>query len=83
MWLKYRTSIFLLVSFLLLFSGFWLFPNFAFIFFISLLLQLFLSPLVKLLSKKMSRTAASIVTVLLTIVISERTALHFHQGGQV
>lgn len=69
MWIKYRTSIFLLVSFLLLFSGFWLFPNFAFIFFISLLLQLFLSPLVKLLSKKMSRTAASIVTVLLTIVI--------------
>lgn len=43
-WRNYRTSILLACTFILLLSAFWLFPSLAFIIFISLLLQLLLSP---------------------------------------
>ncbi|ORT99814.1 Protein of unknown function UPF0118 [Anaerovibrio sp. JC8] len=54
-----QTSIVLAVSFVALASGFWFFPAFAFIFFISLLIQLLLAEPVNKLSKKIPRPAAA------------------------
>ena len=66
----YRTSIILgLVSALLL-SAFWYTQQLAFIVFLSLLLNLLLSPLVDRLEKKMPRGAAAAVVMALFLLIS-------------
>ena len=76
---NYRTSILLAITFTLLISAFWFFPNLAFTFFLSLLLHLLLTPGVNFLSKRLPRfLSAGIVLVsfvfaalaLLTIVSS-------------
>ncbi len=59
MWTKYRTSIVLAVTFLLLLSAFWLFPSLAFIIFISILLQLLLQSTVNRLAERIPRVAAA------------------------
>lgn len=69
MWFKYRTSICLGVAFLLLFSGFWFFPSFAFIFFISILMGLLLEPVVNRLSRRIPRGCAAAIVVFLTVII--------------
>ena len=56
---KYRTSILLAISFIVLLSTFWSMPQLAFIIFISLLLQLLLLPLTNNLAKKMPRAIAA------------------------
>lgn len=63
----YRTSILLGITFTLLLSTFWFLPQLAFTIFISLLLQLLLTPLVGYAEKKMPRAfaAALILTVFL------------------
>ena len=66
----YRTSILLGVTFTILLSTFWFLPQLAFIIFLSLLLQLLLTPLVDQLSKKMPRAVAcglALVALLLLI----------------
>jgi predicted PurR-regulated permease PerM len=69
----YRTSILLGITFTVLLSTFWYLPQLAFIIFISLLLQLLLSPLVERLSHRLPRAAAAglilITFVLLTIAL--------------
>lgn len=69
MWMKHRTSIILGVFYIVLLSGFWLFPTFAFIFFIATLMDLLLEPVVAKLSKKMPRTLAALITVFITLII--------------
>ena len=60
MWRKYRTSIILAISFIVLLSAFWFFPSLAFIIFISLLLQLLLNSTVdRLESRRIPRTLAA------------------------
>ncbi|MDY4416955.1 MAG: AI-2E family transporter, partial [Selenomonas sp.] len=54
----YRTSILLGVTFTVLLSTFWFLPQLAFIIFISLLLQLLLTPLVDRMTKRMPRALA-------------------------
>ena len=54
----YRTSILLGITFTLLLSTFWFLPQLAFIIFISLLLQLLLTPLVDRMARKMPRAVA-------------------------
>lgn len=64
MWRKYRTSIILAVSFIILLSAFWFFPSLAFIIFISLLLQLLLSTTVDRLAARVPRTLAAAVVLI-------------------
>ena len=59
----YRTSILLGVTFTILLSTFWFLPQLAFIIFISLLLQLLLTPLVDRLESRMNRGLAAIVLI--------------------
>ncbi len=56
---NYRTSILLAITFSVMISAFWFFPNLAFIVFLSLLLHLLLIPGVDFLSRWMPRIAAS------------------------
>ena len=69
----YRTSILLGITFTVMLSTFWYLPQLAFIIFISLLLQLLLTPLVERLSRKIPRAAAAgivlISFLLLTIAL--------------
>ena len=69
----YRTSILLGITFTVLLSTFWYLPQLAFIIFISLLLQLLLTPLVDRLSRRLPQAAAAslvlITFVLLTIAL--------------
>lgn len=69
MWKKHRTSIVLGIFYIVLLSGFWLFPTFAFIFFISTLMGLLLEPVVCRLSVKMPRSIAAVITVFITLII--------------
>lgn len=66
---KYRTSIILAITFTLTLSTFWVMPQLAFIIFISMLLQLLLSPLVDRLSRRMSRGLASALILCGTLVL--------------
>lgn len=59
MFAQRQTSIILAVTFIVLLSAFWFFPAFAFIFFISLLIQLLLCSIVDKLSKKLPRGLAA------------------------
>lgn len=65
----YRTSILLGVTFTLLLSTFWFLPQFAFVVFLSLLLQLLLMPLVDRLSKRMPRAVACGIALLALLVV--------------
>ncbi len=69
MWIKYRTSIFVGISFSLLFSMLWFFQSLAFISFISLLLTLLLRSSVDRLTKKMPRLLASGIVLLTFIAV--------------
>lgn len=64
-----QTSIVLAVAFVTLASGFWFFPSFAFIFFISLLIQLLLVGMVNKLSKKIPRSVAAGLILFLFLLI--------------
>lgn len=59
MFAQRQTSIILAVTFIVLLSAFWFFPAFAFIFFISLLIQLLLCSIVDKLAKKLPRGLAA------------------------
>ena len=69
MWIKYRTSIILAVTFAVLFSAFWFFPALAFIVFLSILMQLLLTPWVDRLSRRISRGLASAIVCILFVLI--------------
>ena len=60
----YRTSILLGVTFTILLSTFWFLPQLAFIIFISLLLQLLLTPLVDRLESRMNRGLAAAIVLI-------------------
>ena len=77
MFAKRQTSIILAVSFVILLSGFWFFPAFAFIFFISVLIQLLLVKPVDLLSKRIPRGLAAglILFVFLLIILGLATVV--------
>ncbi|MBR2143219.1 AI-2E family transporter [Anaerovibrio sp.] len=77
MFAKRQTSIILVTAFVALLSTFWLYPAFAFIFFISLLLQLLLVGPVNLLSKKIPRglSAGIILFVFLLIIFAFATVV--------
>ena len=64
-----QTSIILSVTFIALLSAFWFFPSFAFIFFISLLIQLLLCSIVDKLAIKLPRGLAAGITLLLFLLI--------------
>ena len=67
---NYRTSIILGVTFTLLLSAFWFFPDLAFIIFLSLLLQLLLQPPVDFLQRKrVPRTLAAGLVVIAFIAL--------------
>ena len=59
----YRTSILLGVTFTVLLSTFWFLPQLAFIIFISLLLQLLLTPLVDRLECHLNRGLAAAIVL--------------------
>ena len=59
----YRTSILLGVTFTVLLSTFWFLPQLAFIIFISLLLQLLLTPLVDRLERHLNRGLAAAIVL--------------------
>ena len=65
----YRTSILLGVTFTLLLSTFWFLPQLAFIIFISLLLQLLLTPLVDRMAKRLPRAAACGIALLALLFV--------------
>ena len=65
----YRTSILLGITFTLVLSTFWFLPQLAFIIFISMLLQLLLTPLVDRMAQKMPRGAACGLALLLLLFI--------------
>lgn len=69
MWKKYRTSIILGVFYIAMLSGFWLFPTFAFIFFIATLMDLLLRPAVDRMSRRIPRTLSAIAVVFASLVI--------------
>ena len=69
LWRRYRTSIFIAVTFSLLLSTFWFFPTLAFIIFISLLLQLLLDPIVDRLSAKLPRGLSAALVLIAFIFI--------------
>ena len=67
---NYRTSIILGITFTLLLSAFWFFPDLAFIIFLSLLLQLLLQPPVDFLQRKrVPRTLAAGLVVIAFIAL--------------
>ena len=72
MWQKYRTSILIALTFSLLLSMFWLMPSLAFIIFLSLLLQLLLSPVVERLAHWLPRglSAGLVLAASILIVVS-------------
>ena len=67
---NYRTSIILGVTFTLLLSTFWFFPDLAFIIFLSLLLQLLLEPAVDFLERRrIPRALAAAIAILAFILV--------------
>ena len=67
---NYRTSIILGVTFTLLLSTFWFFPDLAFIIFLSLLLQLLLEPAVDFLERRrIPRALAAALAILAFILV--------------
>ena len=66
----YRTSILLAVTFTLLLSTFWFLPELAFVVFISLLLQLLLSPLVDRLEPHIGRALSSAFVLVSFILLA-------------
>ncbi len=67
-WRSYRTSILLATTFLILLSTFWFFPSLAFIIFISLLLQLVLTPPVEFLAHhKIPRALAAGLVLIVSV----------------
>ena len=67
---SYRTSIILAVTFTLLLSTFWFYQDFAFIIFLSLLLQLLLKPAVDFMeARRMPRSVASAIAIIAFILV--------------
>ena len=67
---NYRTSIILAVSFTILLSMFWFYQDFAFIVFLSLLLQLLLEPAVDFMAaRRMPRAVASAIAIIAFILV--------------
>ena len=67
---NYRTSIILAVSFTILLSTFWFYQDFAFIIFLSLLLQLLLKPAVDFMeARRMPRSVASAIAIIAFILV--------------
>ena len=67
---NYRTSIILAVTFTLLLSTFWFYQDFAFIIFLSLLLQLLLKPVVDFMeARRMPRSIASAIAIIAFILV--------------
>ena len=67
---NYRTSIILAVTFTLLLSTFWFYQDFAFIIFLSLLLQLLLKPSVDFMeARRMPRSVASAIAIIAFILV--------------
>ena len=67
---NYRTSIILAVTFTLLLSTFWFYQDFAFIIFLSLLLQLLLKPIVDFMeARRMPRSVASAIAIIAFILV--------------
>ena len=67
---NYRTSIILAVSFTILLSMFWFYQDFAFIIFLSLLLQLLLKPAVDFMeARRMPRAVASAIAIIAFILV--------------
>lgn len=67
---NYRTSIILAVTFTLLLSTFWFYQDFAFIIFLSLLLQLLLKPAVDFMeARRMPRSIASAIAIIAFILV--------------
>ena len=67
---NYRTSIILAVTFTLLLSTFWFYQDFAFIIFLSLLLQLLLQPVVDFMeARRMPRSVASAIAIIAFILV--------------
>ena len=67
---NYRTSIILAVSFTILLSMFWFYQDFAFIIFLSLLLQLLLKPAVDFMeARRMPRSIASAIAIIAFILV--------------
>ena len=67
---NYRTSIILAVTFTLLLSTFWFYQDFAFIIFLSLLLQLLLKPAVDFMeARRMPRAVASAIAIITFILV--------------
>ena len=71
MWLKHKTSILITSAILALFSLFWFVPNLAVVLFVSILLTLLLNPVVdKITYKKINRTLASLISLILFITLA-------------
>ena len=67
---NYRTSIILAVTFTILLSTFWFYQDFAFIIFLSLLLQLLLKPAVDFMeARRMPRSVASAIAIIAFILV--------------
>lgn len=66
---NYRTSILLAVTFTILLSTFWYLPQLAFIIFISLLLQLLLTPFVDRLEHRLNRGLAAAIVLFCFLAI--------------
>ena len=67
---NYRTSIILAVSLTILLSMFWFYQDFAFIIFLSLLLQLLLKPAVDFMeARRMPRSIASAIAIIAFILV--------------
>lgn len=67
---SYRTSIILAITFTLLLSTFWFYQDFAFIIFLSLLLQLLLKPAVDFMeARRMPRSIASAIAIIAFILV--------------
>ena len=67
---NYRTSIILAVTFTILLSTFWFYQDFAFIIFLSLLLQLLLKPVVDFMeARRMPRSIASAIAIIAFILV--------------
>ena len=67
---NYRTSIILAVTFTILLSTFWFYQDFAFIIFLSLLLQLLLKPVVDFMeARRMPRSVASAIAIIAFILV--------------
>ena len=67
---NYRTSIILAVSLTILLSMFWFYQDFAFIIFLSLLLQLLLKPAVDFMeARRMPRSVASAIAIIAFVLV--------------